>query len=112
MLRILFCTIVILLTNSCGGETKRIEQTKKLGDASIAVDSAVAVDAAVEDHAMPGEKCCCQFIVPGTGDIMDEDLLAIDDCAQQERGECVVVDPGRLTPHPCCPQASGATCGG
>lgn len=52
------------------------------------------------------ENCCCQYL---TDDIINEDLLFITDC-NDRGGNCIQVDSGRLTPHPCCPDAKGATC--
>jgi len=55
-----------------------------------------------------GEYCCCEFL---TGDIMNEDWLAKDECLKRGNGKCITVNPGRLTPHPCCPNAQGERCG-
>jgi hypothetical protein len=55
------------------------------------------------------EKVCCRFIIGG--DIMTEDLLTKEECLKQDHGEVIEVDPGRDTPHPCCPNATGPTCG-
>lgn len=55
------------------------------------------------------QNCCCEFIVEG--DIIEEDLLPVDQCAAREQGQCIEVDPNRLTPHPCCPDATGERCG-
>lgn len=55
------------------------------------------------------EKICCLFIIQG--DIMTEDLLTKEECLKQDHGEVIEVDPGRGTPHPCCPDATGPTCG-
>ena len=53
------------------------------------------------------DSCCCKYL---TDDIINEDLLSVKEC-QSRKGECIKVDPGRLTPHPCCPNAVGPTCG-
>ena len=55
-------------------------------------------------------NCCCEFLVEG--DILEEDLLTVDECAARDSGQCIEVDPNRLTPHPCCPDAQGERCGG
>jgi hypothetical protein len=56
-----------------------------------------------------GDACCCSHIVDF--DIMVEDLQPIDGCPQLDQGQCILVDPQRLTPHECCPNATGARCG-
>ena len=54
-------------------------------------------------------QCCCEHVVEG--DILVEDLLDARVCTdERSAGRCVIVDPGRLTPHPCCPDATGETC--
>lgn len=56
------------------------------------------------------DNCCCQFIVDG--DIIMEDYLSRDECLNDRfLGICSVVNPLRLTPHPCCPLATGERCG-
>ncbi|WP_417911560.1 hypothetical protein [Candidatus Electronema sp. TJ] len=55
------------------------------------------------------EKVCCRFVEGG--DMLTEDLLTKEECGQRQHGTVVPVDPGRLTPHPCCPDATGETCG-
>jgi len=55
------------------------------------------------------EKICCRFVIQG--DILTEDLLTKEECSQRQYGTVVPVEPGRLTPHPCCPDATGPTCG-
>lgn len=55
------------------------------------------------------EKVCCRFIIGG--DIMTEDLLTKEECLKQDHGEVITVPPERGTPHPCCPDATGPTCG-
>ena len=59
--------------------------------------------------AAPPSLCCCEFLVQG--DILKEDLVAASDCPTRDRGRCIQVDPMRLTPHPCCPNAKGERCG-
>ena len=54
--------------------------------------------------------CCCEFLVQG--DVLKEDFVAASDCTTRQRGRCIQVDPMRMTPHPCCPQAKGERCGG
>jgi len=62
------------------------------------------------DFAAADIQCCCEHVVEG--DILTEDLLDSRVCTEERtEGRCVVVDPGRFTPHPCCPDATGATCG-
>ena len=58
---------------------------------------------------MVGDQCCCAFVEEG--DILVEDLRLPADCAAEPSGECILVDPGRFTPHPCCPDATGERCG-
>ncbi len=55
------------------------------------------------------EKICCRFVIQG--DILTEDLLTKEECSQRQYGTVVPVEPGRLTPHPCCPDSAGPTCG-
>ena len=55
------------------------------------------------------EKVCCAFIIQG--DIMTDDLMTQEECLKQPHGEVIEVAPGLLTPHPCCPDATGPTCG-
>ncbi len=59
----------------------------------------------VEEEA----PCCCEFIAEG--DIIIEDLLVPSECRGAQGGQCIEVDPNRLTPHPCCPDAQGERCG-
>jgi|GEM_PF-5810628 len=63
-----------------------------------------------ESVTIIGDSCCCEHIVEG--DIIKEDLIPINECPSLEDGQCIAVDPGRLTPHPCCPDAVGDRCGG
>jgi hypothetical protein len=55
------------------------------------------------------EQVCCLFVAGG--DMLTEDLLTKEECAKRQHGTVVPVDPGRFTPHPCCPDATGETCG-
>jgi hypothetical protein len=68
-----------------------------------------AATAPPRNATMVGQQCCCEFIVEG--DILKEDLRSPDACRAEERGMCIQVDPGRGTPHACCPDATGSTCG-
>ena len=61
-----------------------------------------------DPFALPDGYCCCEFLVM---DIQEEDALLVDSCASQNQGQCIDVDPNRLTPHPCCPNATGERCG-
>jgi hypothetical protein len=56
-----------------------------------------------------GDRCCCAFVVEG--DILKEDLREPSACAREYLGRCVLLDPNRYTPHPCCPGATGERCG-
>ncbi len=53
--------------------------------------------------------CCCASIIEG--DIITETPAdTVADCAAREQGTCI--DPSdRLTPHACCPDATGDRCG-
>jgi hypothetical protein len=51
-------------------------------------------------------NCCCSFGV----DIRIEELMPSSRCLNQIRGQCIEVDPLRLTPHSCCPDAPGERC--
>lgn len=53
--------------------------------------------------------CCCASIIEG--DIITETPAdSVADCAARDQGSCV--DPSeRLTPHACCPDATGDRCG-
>ena len=53
--------------------------------------------------------CCCASIIEG--DIITETPAdSAADCAARDQGSCV--DPSeRLTPHACCPDATGDRCG-
>ena len=64
----------------------------------------------IEKPAVSDDMCCCEHIVDG--DIIQEKLLSKSECSTKEEGTCITVDPGRRTPHSCCPDAKGATCGG
>ena len=61
------------------------------------------------DYGLPEGYCCCEFV--REGDILNEDALPADECTAQPQGTCIMVDPNRLTPHPCCPNATGERCG-
>jgi hypothetical protein len=64
-----------------------------------------------DDKGVAEAGCCCEFVVEG--DIIEEDLLDEQVClGEREQGRCIEVDPGRSTPHPCCPDAKGDTCSG
>lgn len=59
---------------------------------------------------LPEGSCCCEHVVEG--DIITEDVQDADVCTGElEGGQCITVDPNRLTPHPCCPNATGERCG-
>ncbi len=60
------------------------------------------------EFGLPPGVCCCQFAVDG--DIIEEDPAREADCPQLDSGQCIDVDPNRLTPHPCCPYATGERC--
>ncbi len=58
--------------------------------------------------------CCCAFIRPGDGDIISEEpAQSSAECAARDQGSCVDPDvvAQRLTPHACCPDATGERCG-
>jgi hypothetical protein len=62
-----------------------------------------------DPYGLPAGYCCCEFVVEG--DILTEDALPAEECTAQTSGMCITVDPNRLTPHPCCPNATGERCG-
>ena len=62
-----------------------------------------------KNTATEANMCCCEHVVEG--DIIDEKLLPKDQCSQKVDGQCITVDPNRLTPHSCCPNATGERCG-
>lgn len=61
------------------------------------------------DRGLPAGQCCCSYIVEG--DIVVEDVQAVDACETLDVGTCTIVDRNRTTPHPCCPNATGPRCG-
>lgn len=69
----------------------------------------IGTDDLAPDYGLPEGECCCAHVIEG--DILTEDALPVADCAARDSGQCVIVDPGRLTPHPCCPSATGERCG-
>lgn len=60
------------------------------------------------DYGLQAGQCCCSFV--REGDILVEDALPADECVAQPQGTCIIVDPNRFTPHPCCPDATGERC--
>lgn len=59
-------------------------------------------------RAVYGDTACCTFT---EGDSIREDRIPIAACMEKTGGTPGIVDPLRLTPHPCCPNAKGKHCG-
>jgi len=80
------------------------------GDSECSLGRTDVLLVEIDDVIAP--RCCCASIVEG--DIVEEAPAENDAaCAAREQGSCVdqaTVD-ARLTPHACCPDATGERCG-
>jgi hypothetical protein len=86
-----------------------VERTDDASYGHANITLVITDDLLVPGSGLPAGYCCCEFV--REGDILVEDALPADECTAQPQGECITVDPDRLTPHPCCPEATGERCG-
>lgn len=86
-----------------------LERTDALDYGHANITLVVTDDLLAPSYGLPEGYCCCELV--REGDILVEDALPADECTLQPQGMCITVDPGRLTPHPCCPNATGERCG-
>jgi hypothetical protein len=81
---------------------------------SVGSDECHVIPEALTFQVPADSGCCCAFIRDGDFDIISEEPADSGaECLARDQGSCV--DPAiiaqRLTPHPCCPDATGERCG-
>ncbi len=103
----LFCLRIDEGAQCPEGQTQVDGPENCLQDDAVCEEIAPGVWCTGPDAPEPA-PCCCEFL---EDDIIIEDLLDMNECMARDSGQCIEVDPDRLTPHPCCPDAQGERCG-
>jgi hypothetical protein len=101
--------IVVYRQQPIDNDAWLVERTDDASYGHANITLVITDELLVPDYGLPEGYCCCELV--REGDIVVEDALPAEECTVQPQGVCIMVDPLRLTPHPCCPNATGERCG-